>query len=1069
MQWLTRLHRIEHAGMPVYIDQEKPDWFVPSTRTDELLRACQKHGNRAAALAEFCRNRNEEPDKAGRDLSRLEHLLDRGTSPPYQGRRHHLRLGPLKEIWFHIADTCNLSCVHCLFAASPSKKESMEKEQLHDAIDQATALGCHLFYFTGGEPFVYPDFCQTIAYVLQKDPAHHVAILTNGLFLEEHLAELMAMDHERIHFQVSLDGLQEEHDFLRGRNTYSRLCENLQAAAKVGLAFTISVAVNNDNVGRLDQIARQAHALGAGGLHLMYHFVRGKGTSGQFVPVVRLFSQIVKTAEVCREFGMKIDNLEAMKAQVFTVPGSRFDLTNMGWESLAVAPDGTIYPSPALIRVEELSCGHLYQELADVWKDNIMLRTIRSTSLIDTEERQQRPLAFITGGGDPDHSWNTGHELVGHDPYIDLYEQLALQLITTQAAQYPDQGLFRLRMGDVRHDCPDTENGSDGSVSLTHCNCLISLAEHDGHSSVREFYSAAAQQANIEIVNPFNPAVGLGSYIPDESKEKSYGCGSPVKDAAPKQGETVVDLGSGSGVECFLAAAEVGASGKVYGIDMTDAMLKLARNSKQHVVTDLGYDNIEFRKGYLEAIPLDDATADVVISNCVINLSPDKRRTYLEIMRILKPGGRLVVADVVSDEPVSAAIKNSTKYRGECLGGAMQQDDLIVMLEDCGFSSLYLHKRYPYREVEGCRFYSLTYEAGKAELAEFVDEEAENKGAEKIRCLFRGPAPALVTSSGQRLERGRITELPRQEAEQLGEQVFLLDEEGAVANIAQEACCCGVPPEEAGEKDSVAPRNASRIRHLSGCTVCGEELVYQVGNGTEANCSFCGRLTVTYCTCTDGHYVCDSCHQQEGLEVIRSVCLNSREKDMIALMGRIRNHPAVPMHGPEHHALVPGVILAAYRNNGGAISQDIIATGIDRGSNVPGGACGFWGCCGAAIGAGIAASLIFEATPLKAEERQHSLAFTAALLKEIARMNAGRCCQRETWLTLVHASRLSEDFFDIALPAETTLHCNQYEQNRECIRKRCPLWEEREWKKGRWRGGLLRKDTGSILPYPSSI
>ncbi|MCW5214071.1 hypothetical protein VU13_01910, partial [Desulfobulbus sp. US5] len=110
MQWFTRLHRIEHAGMPVYIDQEKPDWFVPSTRTDELLRACQEHGNRVAALVAFCNSRHEEPDQAGRDLRRLEHLLDRGTPSPYQGRSHHLRLGPLKEIWFHITDTCNLSC-----------------------------------------------------------------------------------------------------------------------------------------------------------------------------------------------------------------------------------------------------------------------------------------------------------------------------------------------------------------------------------------------------------------------------------------------------------------------------------------------------------------------------------------------------------------------------------------------------------------------------------------------------------------------------------------------------------------------------------------------------------------------------------------------------------------------------------------------------------------------------------------------------------------------------------------------------------------------------------------------
>ncbi|MCI5208392.1 MAG: methyltransferase domain-containing protein, partial [Candidatus Electrothrix sp. ATG2] len=566
----------------------------------------------------------------------------------------------------------------------------------------------------------------------------------------------------------------------------------------------------------------------------------------------------------------------------------------------------------------------------------------------------------------------------------------------------------------------------------------------------REFYSTAAQQANTEIINPFHPAAGQGHYIPEEAKEKSYGCGSPVKDAAPKEGETVVDLGSGSGVECFLAAAEVGSSGKVYGIDMTDAMLELARKSKQHVVTDLGYDNIEFRKGYLEAIPLDDESADVVISNCVINLSPDKRRTYLEIMRVLKPGGRLVVSDVVSDEPVSAAIRNSTKYRGECLGGAMQQDDLIAMLEDCGFSSIYLHKRYPYREVDGNRFYSLTYEAGKAES---VVEDVE-----KVRCLFRGPALFLETATGERLERGRITKLPRRAAEQLGEQVFLLDKEGAVVNIDQDACCCGVPPEEAGQVDSSksGPEpigNTPFIRHLSGCTVCGEELVYQSDSGTAASCYFCGCEVVTPCICSSGHYVCDNCHQQEGVEIIRSVCLNSKEKDMMALMNCIRHHPSVPMHGPEHHALVPGVILAAYRNNGGAISRDIIATGIERGTNVPGGVCGFWGCCGAAVGAGIAASLILEATPLKAGERQQSLAFTAEILAEIARMNGGRCCQRDSWLALTHASRLSEKFFGVTLPAEAVLHCSQYEKNRECIRTRCPLWETRDWEEGKWRSG----------------
>lgn len=164
---------------------------------------------------------------------------------------------------------------------------------------------------------------------------------------------------------------------------------------------------------------------------------------------------------------------------------------------------------------------------------------------------------------------------------------------------------------------------------------------------------------------------------------------------------------------------------------------------------------------------------------------------------------------------------------------------------------------------------------------------------------------------------------------------------------------------------------------------------------------------------------------------------------MIGLLTTIRSHPAVPMHGPEHHGMVPGVILAAYRNSGGDISRETIAAGIDRGSNVPGGACGFWGSCGAAIGAGIAAALILDATPLTPNPRQQAQEFTARILTAIAEITGGRCCQRETWLALTHTARLSEEFFGISMLADSTLNCDQYLKNRECIRKQCPLWNLR--------------------------
>ncbi len=1044
MQWLHHFQRLEHAGVPVYVDPLTPSWFVPSSRTDSLLQIARNHASVRAATLDYCSRYLHDPLDVSRDLSRLQKLLTSEKQETYQGRAHHLQQAGLKEIWFHLTDTCNLSCRHCLFAASPARTASLDRDVLHSAIDQAAALGSHLFYFTGGEPFVYPDFCATLQFILDRHPAHHVAVLTNGMLLAEHLTDLSSLDRERLHLQVSLDGLEQEHDYLRGQGSFRTLQHNLARAAEAGLAFTISVAVNAANLAQLPEIGRQAHAMGATGLHFMYHFIQGKGTDAQFAAPGEIFRQICRTAEVCAELGLKIDNLEALKAQVFAVPGTRFDLTNMGWESIAVAPDGRLYPSPALIGTEELTCGNLNQGLQQVWQQSAVLNRIRSTSLIDAPDWQQRPLALLTGGGDPDHSWVKNQTLVGDDPYQDLYEQLLLQLIVNQAVQYPDQGLFRLRMGDVRHDCPDPENGSDGSVSLTHCNCVVSLADHDGHSSVREFYGSAALQANEEIVNPFGPEGGLTSFIPEESTAKSYGCGSPVKDAAPGIGETVVDLGSGSGVECFLAAEAVGATGRVFGIDMTDDMLNLARDSKKQVVAGLGYDNIEFRKGFLEDIPLADNCADVVISNCVINLSPDKRATYLEVMRILKPGGRLVIADVVTDEPVAAAIKNNKKYRGECLGGAMQQDDLTAMLEDCGFVSLFLHKRYPYRQVAGNSFYSLTYEARKQ-----VSVAADGQ---QVRACYRGPLPVLATESGLQLERGQIISLPAKEAALLGEQLFILDSAGAVENIAQEACCCGVAPEEkesdADREETTAPLGGEPVpvipirRHQSGCMVCGSELIYAT-DSEEKNCHFCNSVAQSNSECGKGHFICDACHQEEGIKVVRHICLNSSERDMIKLLTTIRSHPAVPMHGPEHHGMVPGVILAAYRNCGGDISRETIAAGIERGSKVPGGACGFWGSCGAAIGAGIAAALILDATPLTPNSRQQAQAFAARILTSIAEITGGRCCQRETWIALNHTARISEEFFGLSLQADTAIHCDQYRKNRECIRRQCPLWAAR--------------------------
>ena len=162
------------------------------------------------------------------------------------------------------------------------------------------------------------------------------------------------------------------------------------------------------------------------------------------------------------------------------------------------------------------------------------------------------------------------------------------------------------------------------------------------------------------------------------------GCGNPVALASLKSGETVVDLGSGGGFDCFLAAKQVGETGNVIGVDMTSDMLSRARLNAEKMKTT----NVEFRLGEIENLPVADNTADIIMSNCVINLSPDKLKVYREAFRILKPGGRLAIADVVATAPLPADVQQNLALVSACVGGAATIDDTKAMLEEAGFINI---------------------------------------------------------------------------------------------------------------------------------------------------------------------------------------------------------------------------------------------------------------------------------------------------------------------------------------------------------------------------------------------
>jgi ubiquinone/menaquinone biosynthesis C-methylase UbiE len=179
--------------------------------------------------------------------------------------------------------------------------------------------------------------------------------------------------------------------------------------------------------------------------------------------------------------------------------------------------------------------------------------------------------------------------------------------------------------------------------------------------------------------------------LPDDVTGISLGCGDPVTLASLKEGQVVLDLGSGGGIDCFLAAQRVGEHGRVIGVDMTAEMLELARRNK----SKLGVENVEFRLGEIENLPVADGSVDVVISNCVINLSPDKPQVFREAFRALKPGGRLAVSDIISEKPLPEDLIKNMDSWAACVSGALSEADYIAAIEAAGFVDVEVERVYP--------------------------------------------------------------------------------------------------------------------------------------------------------------------------------------------------------------------------------------------------------------------------------------------------------------------------------------------------------------------------------------
>ena len=217
--------------------------------------------------------------------------------------------------------------------------------------------------------------------------------------------------------------------------------------------------------------------------------------------------------------------------------------------------------------------------------------------------------------------------------------------------------------------------------------------------------------------------------VPEMALNASLGCGNPTALAQLNPGETVLDLGSGGGIDVILSARRVGPSGKAYGLDMTDQMLALARENQRKA----GVENVEFLKGEMESIPLPDNSVDVVISNCVINLAADKSRVLAEAFRVLKPGGRFAVSDVVVRGEAPAEIRRSLELWIGCVAGALEEADYRAKLTRAGFTSV---------DVEPTRVYRVEDAKGFLDEAGISPEAAAQVDGKFMSAFVRARKPA---------------------------------------------------------------------------------------------------------------------------------------------------------------------------------------------------------------------------------------------------------------------------------------------------------------------------------------
>lgn len=231
-----------------------------------------------------------------------------------------------------------------------------------------------------------------------------------------------------------------------------------------------------------------------------------------------------------------------------------------------------------------------------------------------------------------------------------------------------------------------------------------------------------------------------------------------------------------------------------------------------------------------------------------------------------------------------------------------------------------------------------------------------------------------------------------------------------------------------------------KTENKNACVICGAPLIY-TDTARKMECAICHEIVESNASCQNGHFVCDKCHSAPALSAIRHIGLQADSQNPLTIAKQMMNHPAVHMHGPEHHVLGGAALLSAYRNSGGELDLENALSEMEkRGKNVPGGTCGFWGCCGAAISAGIFLSIVTGTTPMASETWGSCNLLTSECLRNMSAFGGPRCCKRTSFISIQTAAHFAEKVTGIKMELTKPFYCSYSQKNRECLEGKCPFY-----------------------------